>query len=1836
MSSDGIATALKDSASSLVAANNSYEEAVALIASANRVVQDPGSVGAALRTISLRLRGTSTKELEEAGEDTTGVVESKSKLRTKIQGYTGVDILTDSGAYKSTYDILLEISKVWDDLTDQDRAGLLELIAGKTRSNTAAAILSNTKDLEEALRAAEEAQGSALRENEKYLDSIQGRIDLFNNSVQTMWQNTLDSDVVKWFVDIGTQVIKVIDTIGLIPSILAGILIYLTAFKKINLFSYIEKSAQAFSTALNGGWKGLGQLLGRLIGVTAATKTMTAETVANTLATITNDNAKTKEIMTTMGLTSSTQMLTEAERREAIQKLINNQSTNRLTNEQIMAIAAQWGLKVSYDATTGSLKILDTATKSFMATNPIGWILAIISVVMTVVMLTSQIPSKLEKIEEKLDNLDSEISDITSEIDSLNSELETTQDRMSELLAMDSLSFTEQEELANLQAQNKELERQLKIKEELLKDKENERVKTIEDYIEETWNNEDGKGNDSSQGDLLKKIKQYETKKQGYTNIASEWETISQDGISEDEYVRIAKVLYDKSETKARYDYRNRNETNREGDIKGHYGADRAGTFANYFTDEYIDEMLEEILSDISKIFNDENFQGLSYGMSDYIDNFLDEYYNAYLLWRKTIGDYSISDVIASVFESNDKGTNALKETIDAIINDDTIEATEKEAKVLALVNDAADGTFNNIDTSRFKTSLEEIGISSETIARYFTQISQSADSSTIEGITTQYQKGINIFKEYQKEGEKANAVIGQWRNIETGEMEKITWSDLFDEDGEIIETEISKILQGADETVRKEFARIAKAVNEGKITVKQAMTSFGASGVVAAWELVEAQVSELNADVFKDLGDEISGVIDTVSELSSAFESVANSIDLVNQAQAEMAYSGHLSVETALQLMESTDNWNELLTIEEGNIRLVDNAEQILIQSKLDLIKKNLQVALSTVEAQLAQITATESSADMAYTIEESTNLAVRELAANMTYAAEMAKAYTKALAGEDIDIDTYVKNAEDAKQDVLDRMNYQKNAAQAIGREGLEAEKARLEAMLGMYESVDTVDEFKSNYSSDEVSGGNDTKEDAEKSLVENMLDEYERRLALITNERDLIEAEIDKMETQGGQASAQYYEDLIRNSNEEKALLQEKKKYLEDYLVANKNSIDSETWTEYNNELNETAVAIKECEINTIEWAEALREIDLHYFEQATDEISRLGEELDFVNSLLEDEEVADENGNWSSAALTRLGMYTQQMEMAAVEAQRYQEQIDKLNVQYKNGELSEEQYQEALSDLVSGQQDAIQSYEDAKDGIVELNEARIDAIKDGIDKEIEAYEDLIDLKKEELDAERDLYDFRKNVKKQTKDIATLERRIAALSGSTAASDVAERRKLQAELNEAREGLNDTYYERSRDQQSQALDDESEAFRESKEKYIEQLEEQLKDTETLIQQTLMDVLLNADSIYEQLAGEEGIAAKYGIQLSDKLTQPWKDASAQATAWKTELQNSMTAGDYAALIGEGGAITAFANGIATKMQGSWNTAQNAVKGYADFLTGTELGNRFSNTITGFGNQIQTIIDKWNGVKTAADNAYAAQTRQVTVGGVNTGGSGNTGSSDTSSGSGGGSSGNQNVKALQEVLNTVFNAGLVADGVLGNATTNALKKAQTKMGITADGKYGPATKKAIETYINNQIASWKKSAGSSSAVGQGIQAFTDAKNKLPLQLAKGTMGLKKDLFAITDESWIGEEITLAAGKNGQLQYLKKGSAVMPADISANLIEWGKLNPDMLKVGGGVNLNAISNAINKPEFNLNVEKFLSIDKVDQETLPEIKRFVQQEINNLVKQMNYALKGKGAR
>lgn len=132
ISESGIAEALVRSASALSAAGNSFEQSVSLITAANSILQDPDTVGTTVRTISMYLRAAKT-DLTNLGESADGCADSVSSLRTEMKQLTGVDIMKDAAGtqFKSTYEILKEISEVWDKLTDVSKANVTNLLGGK-------------------------------------------------------------------------------------------------------------------------------------------------------------------------------------------------------------------------------------------------------------------------------------------------------------------------------------------------------------------------------------------------------------------------------------------------------------------------------------------------------------------------------------------------------------------------------------------------------------------------------------------------------------------------------------------------------------------------------------------------------------------------------------------------------------------------------------------------------------------------------------------------------------------------------------------------------------------------------------------------------------------------------------------------------------------------------------------------------------------------------------------------------------------------------------------------------------------------------------------------------------------------------------------------------------------------------------------------------------------------------------------------------------------------------------------------------------------------------------------------------------------------------------------------------------------------------------------------------------------------------------------------------------------------------------------------------------------------------------------------------------------------
>ena len=177
ISSTGIGEALLNSASALAAAGNTLDESIALITAANEVIQNPEKVGTAMKTMSMYIRAAKT-EAEEAGIATDGMANSVSELREEILALTGnkVDIMLDENTFKSTVQIMRELSTVWDDLTDISRTNITELIGGGVRNaNVISALINNFETVEEVLVTAADSAGSALAENEKYLTVLRVR-----------------------------------------------------------------------------------------------------------------------------------------------------------------------------------------------------------------------------------------------------------------------------------------------------------------------------------------------------------------------------------------------------------------------------------------------------------------------------------------------------------------------------------------------------------------------------------------------------------------------------------------------------------------------------------------------------------------------------------------------------------------------------------------------------------------------------------------------------------------------------------------------------------------------------------------------------------------------------------------------------------------------------------------------------------------------------------------------------------------------------------------------------------------------------------------------------------------------------------------------------------------------------------------------------------------------------------------------------------------------------------------------------------------------------------------------------------------------------------------------------------------------------------------------------------------------------------------------------------------------------------------------------------------------------------------------------------------------------
>lgn len=465
ISSGGIGEALQRSAASLAAAGNDLNSSIALITAANTVVQNPETVGTTLKTVSMFLRAAKT-EAEEAGESTEGMASSVSELREEILALTGnrVDIMIDSNNFKSTYQILKELSDVWGTLTDVSKANILEMTAGKRNSNVMSSLLENFSLAEDVLATSANASGSALEENEKYLESINGKIAIMKASFETASNTIVESGLVEFFVDVATELLNITNSLAEINVLLPSILTTVGTINGISMFSKGKKGAVNFFDGL--------QDQSTVKDMATAFKTLTSKQQGGVLELLKNSDFLDAIQDKSPSAADKARALADALLNTGDATASATENVADLTDTISEYLRKTDGFKADIKNVWSNMSGLGKA--AIIAA-------AAVAAYKGLETLYNKVVYRSEDLYKKADEIRTKYEDVTDEIDKKTEEIQSNQGRILELkdkLSDGTITFIEESELSKIEAATKQLEYQLQLKEELQK-------ADAEDYNEE-------------------------------------------------------------------------------------------------------------------------------------------------------------------------------------------------------------------------------------------------------------------------------------------------------------------------------------------------------------------------------------------------------------------------------------------------------------------------------------------------------------------------------------------------------------------------------------------------------------------------------------------------------------------------------------------------------------------------------------------------------------------------------------------------------------------------------------------------------------------------------------------------------------------------------------------------------------------------------------------------------------------------------------------------------------------------------------------------------------------------------------------------------------------------------------------------------------------------------------------------------------------------------------------------------------------------------------------------------------------------------------------------------
>lgn len=383
------------------------------------------------------------------------------------------------------------------------------------------------------------------------------------------------------------------------------------------------------------------------------------------------------------------------------------------------------------------------------------------------------------------------------------------------------------------------------------------------------------------------------------------------------------------------------------------------------------------------------------------------------------------------------------------------------------------------------------------------------------------------------------------------------------------------------------------------------------------------------------------------------------------------------------------------------------------------------------------------------------------------------------------------------------------------------------------------------------------------------DNIVTQFEDMEKVFTDTNDILDKLVDYAETKGRIISKSYYEAMLQNENENNKLLVQQR----DQMVSELNELVntgkvteySEAWYDLKQQIDEVNGSIVESNKSIQEFYNNMRQADWDLFDLVQDKITGIADEIEFVQSLLEDRDNLTDghlNRGLTNEGLAQLGNYASKYNIYMSQAEKYANEIKKIEADIAKDPANKDLI-DRKEELIKAQRDVILSANDEKKSMIDL-------ARDGYDAMLEVLQELIDKRKEYLDNEKSIYEYQQTISEKTENLASLRKQLSVFENDNSEESLKKVQQLQSDIKDAEKDLKDTEYDKYIEDQEKMLDD---LYQE----YSDKIDEKFEQTEILIQELIGVVNENQSSISDTITT---VTSDVGYTISDQMKTIWNDA--------------------------------------------------------------------------------------------------------------------------------------------------------------------------------------------------------------------------------------------------------------------------------------------------------------------------------------------------------------------